>query len=95
MSAFVIVDTKIKNTEAYAHYIEKVPAIVARYGGHYRARGGQHTVVEGNWHPTRLVLIEFPHRNAIEAFYEDPDYQAIIGIRLENTDSNLVILDGL
>jgi uncharacterized protein (DUF1330 family) len=95
VSAFIIVDTKIKNTEAYREYIEKVPAMIARHGGQYRARGGLHTVKEGNWNPTRLVLIEFPDRQAIEAFFEDPDYQAIIHVRLENTDSNLVILDGL
>lgn len=95
MSAFVIVDTKIKNVEAYSEYIEKAPPIAARHGGKYLARGGKHTVKEGDWNPTRLVLIEFPDREAIEAFYEDPDYKAIIHIRLENTDSNLVILDGI
>ena len=40
MSAFFVVDTKIKNAEAYEEYKKLAKPIAEKYGGVYRARGG-------------------------------------------------------
>ena len=40
MSAFLVVDTKIKNPEAYEEYKKLVKPIAEKFGGVYRARGG-------------------------------------------------------
>ena len=95
MAAFIVVDIDVKDPEAYAGYIEHVPPLVAKHGGVYRARGGRHTVMEGDWDPKRMVIIEFPDRAAAEAFYGDPAYADLKKLRQTTTESNLVILDGL
>ncbi|MCZ6672427.1 MAG: DUF1330 domain-containing protein [Verrucomicrobia bacterium] len=95
MSAFVLADIEIHDPAGYREYIEKVPDLVAKHGGVYRARGGGHTCLEGDWEPKRLVLLEFPDRSNAEAFYDDPDYQSLKQIRQNTTKTNLVLFDGL
>jgi uncharacterized protein (DUF1330 family) len=46
MSAFVIVDTRIENPEAYEEYKKLAKPIAEKYGGRYRARGGAMDVRE-------------------------------------------------
>ena len=36
-----------------------LPAVVEKFGGRYLVRGGAHEVLEGDWRPTRLVVLEF------------------------------------
>ena len=40
MAAYLLVDTKIKNDEAYEEYKLRAKLIVESYGGEYLARGG-------------------------------------------------------
>ncbi|MGE6785651.1 DUF1330 domain-containing protein [Ensifer adhaerens] len=37
----------------------RTPATEARYGGRYLGRGGATEVLEGDWEPHRLVVLEF------------------------------------
>ena len=59
MAAYVIGDIEITDTETYDKYRAGVPATVEAYGGKFLVRGGQGEVIEGEWHPRRLVLLEF------------------------------------
>ncbi|NJM30588.1 MAG: DUF1330 domain-containing protein, partial [Rhizobiales bacterium] len=58
-------------------------------------RGGALTVLEGDWNLPRAVVIEFPNREAAEAWYHSPEYQKIIPLRLNSTTGNFVIVDGV
>ncbi len=95
MSAFILVDITVKHPEAYREYLEKVPCLVAKHGGRYRVRGGEHQTLEGDWVPNRLVIVEFPNREAALAFYRDPEYDPVKAIRTRTTESNLIIVDGI
>ena len=97
MSAFLIADVSPADMDAYREsgYLEHVPQIAARYGGAYRARGGQSKVLEGDWQPKRLVIIEFPSFEQLLAFYDCEDYQPYKKIRQTLTESHLVALAGL
>ena len=44
--------------------------------------------------PGRVVVIEFPDAAAARAWYDDPDYVAIRGLRQEVSDIDLVIVEG-
>ena len=60
MPAFVIVEIEIHNQELYNTYTQLTPESIASYQGKFVARGGDTTVLEGDWQPKRLVLLEFP-----------------------------------
>ena len=57
-------------------------------------RGGDSEVLEGAWTPDRLVVLEFPNREAALAFYDDPEYAPFRTLRQSVTDSSVVIVDG-
>ncbi len=95
MSAFLIVDTKIKNPSVYEEYKKLAKPIAEKYGGVYRARGGAIDLVEDTlWTPTRVVIIEFLDAKSARAFVDSKEYEPVKLLRTENADCTLFILDG-
>ena len=65
-----------------------------KHGGEYIVRGGESMVIEGKWAYPRTVVIKFPsYEKAIE-FYNSDEYKPIKKIRLENAESNAIIIEG-
>ena len=95
MSAYLIVDTQIDNPEAYEEYKRKARPIAEKYGGVYRARGGDMEVCEADlWTPTRIVIIEFPDMAAARAFVDSAEYAPVKPLRQQNARCTLAIVDG-
>ena len=96
MSAYLIVDTQIKNPEQYEQYKALARPIAEQYGGIYRARGGEMDVLETDlWTPTRIVIIEFPDMDSARAFANSPEYAPVKPLRTDNAKCTLAIVDGL
>ena len=51
--------------------------------------------VEGDWHGTRLVILEFEDEADFRAWYDSPVYQEALQLRLAATDSRAVLARGL
>ena len=94
MKAYVIAVEAVRDEAMFADYREQVPGTLAPFGGQFLARGGKWTTLEGQWEHPRTVVIEFPTREAAEAWYKSPDYQKIIGLRRKSSSGNPIILDG-
>jgi uncharacterized protein (DUF1330 family) len=95
MAGYVIVDVEVHDPAAYREYSAQVPATVAAYGGRFAVRGGAYETREGHWSPKRIVVLEFPSIDAARAWYDSPEYQAILPIRQANSHCNfLTIVEG-
>ena len=95
MPAYVIVETDIFDPEQYEHYKAASPGAVAAGGGRFVVRGGELAVLEGDWNPPRLVVLEFENLEAAKAFYESPEYQAAIKLREGAARLNMVAVEGI
>ncbi|MBT4521118.1 MAG: DUF1330 domain-containing protein [Halieaceae bacterium] len=96
MSAYVIVDTKIKDAQAYEEYKVRARPIAEKYGGIYRARGGDMEVYESDlWSPTRIVIVEFPDMESAKRFADSEEYEPVKAIRHANAECTLIIVDGV
>lgn len=96
MSAYVIVDTKINDPEAYEGYKALARPLVEKYGGIYRARGGDMDVVENElWTPTRIVMLEFPDIQSAHNFMNSEEYASVKAIRHANAECTTIIIDGM
>lgn len=94
MKAFAIAAVTTKDESLFSEYRKAVPATTEAFGGKFIVRGGNLKLLEGEWPHPRLVIIEFPSREAAEGWYRSPEYQKIIGLRLASTVGNLIIVDG-
>ena len=95
MAAYLIANVNVKDPVAYQEYLKAVPASIAQYGGKYLARGGRHETLEGDWKPTRLVILEFPSMEQLKRWYESEDYRPIQAIRLKHASADLVVVEGV
>lgn len=94
MAAYVLVNVAITDSAGFAEYGKLVPATIAAFGGRYLTRGGPIEVLEGEWMPNRLVLLEFPDVATIKAWYHSPEYQQLLEVRKRTSKTDLVIIEG-
>jgi len=75
MTAYWVARSKISDPVAYKKYTDRVPEILARFGGKVLARGGKYRILEGPEKFERFVVIEFPSMEQAIACHESPEYQ--------------------
>jgi len=101
MAAYVIFDAPPGgDLEAMKPYREKAWDTLVPYGGRPIVRTGDIEVREvrrdKSWTPTRLLIIEFPTLAAARAWYESPEYQALLPLRLSaRGPDNMLIVGGV
>jgi uncharacterized protein (DUF1330 family) len=95
MPAYVIVETDIQDPEQYERYKAASPASVAGGGGRFVARGGELAVLEGDWQPSRIVIVEFPDLETAKRWYASDDYQEVKRLRDGAARLNMVAVEGV
>ncbi|QIL88478.1 DUF1330 domain-containing protein [Microbulbifer sp. SH-1] len=96
MSAFVIVDIKIRNPDEYRRYIELITPSVANYGGRYLVRGGKPQTLDGGWISERIVIMQYPSRERAQAWLADPALADIHNMRRNNSyQCDMLLCDGV
>jgi uncharacterized protein (DUF1330 family) len=95
MPAYVIVETDVHDPEQYEHYKSAAAASVADAGGRYVARGGEHTVFEGDWDPKRLVVLEFEDLDAAKRWYGSAEYAQAKRLREGAASFRMVAVQGV
>ena len=94
MKAYLVLDFSVQDLAGFRPYIANIPAFIEKHGGRYIVRGAEPTVMEGDWAPERMVILEFPARENAKAFLDDQDAQALFEIRHKTTRGKLVLVDG-
>ena len=94
MPAYVIAETDVHDAAKYEHYKAAAPATIAAYGGRYAARGGELSVLEGDWQPTRLVILEFDDLEAARRWYDSPEYREARRLREGAATFRVVAVEG-
>jgi uncharacterized protein (DUF1330 family) len=56
MTAHVIVETDVTDSEQYERYKAVSPAAIAAGDGRFLVRGGELAVLEGDWCPSRASI---------------------------------------
>ena len=93
MSAYVVNEIWVREPEQFQTYVVQVPPTLGPFGGRYVVRSGATEAVEGE-PPGRIVILEFPDRDAALAWRASPAYQAILPIRDASSTSRVYVADG-
>ena len=95
MPAYVIANVDVKDPVRYEDYRRLVPATIEKYGGRFIARGGRTEILEGEWRPSRLVIVEFPSVEQARAWWHSAEYAEARAIRQATSEGTLLILEGV
>jgi uncharacterized protein (DUF1330 family) len=91
---YVVAHLDIHDPEGFEKYREKVPATIEQYAGTYIVRGGTMEMVEGDALPPRTIILEFPSLSQEKMWYNSPEYQEIIGLRLATATGYAQFVEG-
>ena len=94
MPAHFVAEVEVTNPAGYEPYRALAGASIAQYGGRFVARGGKTELLEGGPEPQRVVIIEFADIGAARRWYNSPEYQKALPIRLANSRARAFIVEG-
>jgi len=94
MPAYIVVDCEVTDPARYESYKKLAQAAIAKHGGRYIVRGGETRVLEGEWQPRRIIVVEFPSADAILRFYDSPEYRAARAERQGAARMNMISVAG-
>jgi|SRR5579864_5287759 len=95
MAAYLIATIQVTDSTVYEEYRNRVPAVIAAYGGRYLVRGGPVEQLEGDANPQRVVVLEFSSMERLRAFYDSADYRPLIALRQRSARSSLFAVEGV
>jgi uncharacterized protein (DUF1330 family) len=91
MSAYIVVELTVRNTEAKDRYSAAAGPILKEHGGEFIA-GGAWTVLTGEPGFTNGAIIRFADRDAALAWYNSPAYQATFADRALGIDCRFQLI---
>jgi uncharacterized protein (DUF1330 family) len=95
MTAYVVVETDITDPEQYEQYKAAAPAAIAAGGGRFLVRGGELAVLEGDWSPSRIVLLEFEDLEAAKRWYDSEIYREARKLRAGAANLRVIAVQGV
>src|SRR6266496_2628825 len=94
MPAYFIVDLEVTDPAGFEEYRQLVPATNQQYGGRYLVRGGAVETLEGDWQPTRVVVLELPCPEGPKRLYTSVEYRDPKDLRFKTAKSKLILVEG-
>ena len=91
---YMVVHLEVTDPQKYEAYRSQVAATIAQYKGTFLVRGGDMETMEGAPLPGRTVVLEFASVEQAKTWYHSPEYQAIIGLRLDASTGHAQIVAG-
>ncbi len=91
--AWLIGHITVRDAAKWAEYRSRVPATLAPFGAELAFRGTLAQVLAGSHRHTDVVVAGFPDRAALEAWHASPAYQALIPLRTEAAEVDLLSYD--
>ena len=94
MAAYIIVEYVITDYTAFSEFSKRTAAAVEAHGGRYLVRG-EVEVLDGDWTPERMVIVEFDDGDAARAWMDSPAYRELRVLRQKATKASVVFTEGV
>ena len=91
---YAIFTEVIHDQGRYDGYVQKALPTILQSGGRAIVVHDGPEVLEGDWHGSRTVVLEFDSVEAARNWYKSPEYQAVVGERHAAAEANAVIVSG-
>jgi uncharacterized protein (DUF1330 family) len=94
MPAYIIVEIDITDPVGYEQYKNLAGDTVLKYGGKYIVRGGPTEVLEGEWTPKRIVVLEFESMQRAKDWLNSEEYREPRKMRHRTARTNMILVQG-
>ncbi len=95
MTYYAVAEIDITDRSWVSEYVKNVTPMVERYGGRYLARTPRIEMLEGERHPPQIFLIiEWPSKEAAEAFYRSDEYKPYMESRKKGSRGKFLLVAG-
>ncbi|MGP0032494.1 MAG: DUF1330 domain-containing protein [Acidimicrobiales bacterium] len=91
---YAIFTEQVHDQEGMGAYSQGALPTILAVGAKAIVVGPPADVLEGEWHGTQTVILEFDSVEAARDWYNSPEYQAVIGRRHAAAETNAVIFSG-
>lgn len=95
MKGYIIGELEITDPAGFQEYRDRLAPMLEKWGAHFIIRGGQLDVLEGEWRPRRLIVIEFPDFPTIRRWYQSVEYAPLIELRQACSEGSFVAIEGV
>ena len=94
MSVYLVVNSTIDNPELLDEYVQGAGATLGIVPLKLIAIDAESTTIEGRPPGPRTVILEFESEADFHAWYDSPEYQAVVGKRHAATTGFAVLVNG-
>src|SRR4051794_24614041 len=91
---YVVLTEDIHDRAGMDAYGKASTAALIEHGGRVLVVDEDVQVLEGEWHGTRTVIVEYESVAKAREWYDSASYQAALALRQASADCNVVILAG-
>ena len=95
MAAYVILEIDVTDPVGFEEYRNLAGASLEKYGVKYVVRGGAIEVLEGDWKPKRIVVLEFESMERAKERLNSEEYREPRKIRQRSARTNMILVDGV
>jgi uncharacterized protein (DUF1330 family) len=89
-NAYVVGHLTVKNDEKWAEYRSQLSGTLVPWGAELVFRGNKVATLGGENLHSNIVVIRFPDIEAVKGWYASPAYQALIPLRLQAAEMDLI-----
>lgn len=94
MVVYAIAEQIVHDAAKFDEYRKAVAPLIERFGGKYLNNGVTRVLDGKAWKPERVIIIEFPDKEALDGWYNSPEYKPMKKLRDEAATVMLIALEG-
>ena len=95
MAAYIIFDVEVTDPAATDDYAKLANESLAPFQAKTILHGGMVEVLEGDWEPKTLVMVEFESMEQARQWYKSPAYTKAKDILHRAASSNVILIEGV
>ena len=95
MAGYMLIDTDVFDQDVFAEFAVKIVEAMEAHGGRFLVRGGATEVMDGDWVPHRIVIMEFESFERAQGFVRSPEYAGLQDLRERCMHARTMIVDGV
>ncbi len=94
-AGYIIAYVDVTDPQQYEQYKVLSSKAMQAHGAEVLVRGGKTEPLEGEWAPTRVVVLKFQSYEAARSFHDSEEYLAARKSREHAAKMNMIVVEGV